>query len=89
MLTPQIVLKLTQLFVCDTSSRFNLMFQAELPSQFIYNINLEGSPQQASMAVQNAFRRYSDSKLEEKLIAYVETQPIPGFIQEYLDKGNR
>jgi hypothetical protein len=99
MLTPQNTQKLTQLFTCDVSTRFSILFAAELSSQFIYQINLEGPPLIAANAVADAFRRLhnvSDNQLgphgqamQDKFIAYIEAQPIPAFIQEYLDKGNR
>ncbi len=100
MLTDQQILKLTQLFTINTSARFAFMFRAELSSQFVYGIDLEGSPSRAANAVADGFRRLHsvsgdrklgphDQAMQDKFVAYIDAQPIPVFIQEYLDKGNR
>lgn len=89
MLTPQIQLKLKQLFTCDTSSRFDLLFQTELPSDFIYSLDLEGPPTSAARTVYLGLQRYQDKAVEEKFVAHIEALPVPSFIQQHLDKGYR
>mgnify|MGYP003488926687 CR=1 FL=1 len=82
------ILKLTRLFNCSTSERFEILHNANLPSNLIYRINLEGPPSITSVTVERILVSYGDKNIEEKFWNHIESQPLPKFIQDYIDRGN-